>query len=328
MRGLAKRRKVKDIIIVRRIKMRKKITPVIAAAALVSALITGCGGEKKTTTSATTAVGLSGEESISEEDNTGEDTGEEKTEKETEEETEEKTEEETEEKTEEAAEENTEEGDIEEEESEEDEYEIDEHGRKKKKKKKKTEEEAITEEDEGNGPNAVATSPAATSSESTVAAGANDLSNRPNADDGTGEIKVLSKGDIAPDFTAELSGGGSFKLSDYDDKVVLINFWATWCGYCVDEMPGLERLKNDGIEGLEIVCVNCGEDEGTVDSFVSNEGYSINMAYDPYGRITNYYPSNGIPYTVVVNRGVVYKVFSGAWRYSDYKDAVESAIGK
>ena len=303
--------------------MKKKITMVIAAAALVSALMTGCGGEKKTTTTATTAVGLSGEDNFSEEDNTGKDTGEESTK-------EEKTEEENaEEETEEAASENTEEGDIEEEESEEDEYEIDEHGRKKKKKKKKTEEDTITtEETAGNGSNATTTSPAATSPESTVAAGANDLSNRPNADDGTGEIKVLSKGDLAPDFTAELSGGGSFKLSDYDDKVVLINFWATWCGYCVDEMPGLERLKNDGIEGLEIVCVNCGEDEGTVDSFVNSEGYTINMAYDPYGRITNYYPSNGIPYTVVVNRGVVYKVFSGAWRYSDYKDAVESALGK
>ena len=133
---------------------------------------------------------------------------------------------------------------------------------------------------------------------------------------------------MAPDFTAELSGGGTFKLSDYDDKVVLINFWATWCGYCIEEMPAFERLKNDGIEDFELVCINCGEDEGTVDSFVNSEGYSFNFAYDPYYRIGDYYPSNGLPYTVIVERGVVYKVISGARSYSDYKAVIEDALGK
>ena len=295
--------------------MRRKITTIIAAAAVISALLTGCGDDKKTTASETTTESVSSEESTAEEADTGKDTEE----AETAEETEEVSEEETEEVTEEDAEE------------EDEEYVIDEHGRKKKKKKKKTEEDAITTEeaaDNSTNNSNVITSESTTSTAGNATTEAHDLSNRPNADDGTGEIKVLSKGDIAPDFTAELSGGGSFKLSDYDDKVVLINFWATWCGYCIDEMPTFERLKSDGIEDFEIVCINSGEDERTVDSFVNSSGYSFNMAYDVYDRITDYYPSNGLPYTVIVDRGIVYKTINGVRRYSDYKAMINEALGK
>ena len=297
--------------------MRRKITTIIAAAAVISALLTGCGDDRKTTASETTTVSVSSEESTAEEADTGKDTEE----AETAEETEEVSEEETEEVTEEDAEE------------EDEEYVIDEHGRKKKKKKKKTEEDAITTEEAAdnstNNSNVITSeSESTTSTAGNATTEAHDLSNRPNADDGTGEIKVLSKGDIAPDFTAELSGGGSFKLSDYDDKVVLINFWATWCGYCIDEMPTFERLKSDGIEDFEIVCINSGEDERTVDSFVNSSGYSFNMAYDVYDRITDYYPSNGLPYTVIVDRGIVYKTINGARRYSDYKAMINEALGK
>ena len=53
----------------------------------------------------------------------------------------------------------------------------------------------------------------------------------------------LSEGDEAPDFTAELAGGETFTLSDHKDEVVLLDFWATWCGYCIDEMPDVHRLR-------------------------------------------------------------------------------------
>ena len=153
-----------------------------------------------------------------------------------------------------------------------------------------------------------------------------DLSGRANADTGEGEVKILEEGDIAPDFTAQLSGGGSFKLSDYDDKTVIINFWASWCGPCVGEMPAFEMLKNDNIEDLEIVCINCMEDQGTVDQFVSENGYTFNIGYDEDGRIETYYPTQGIPYTLVVKKGVISSIFVGAmdadYQYKEYKNAI------
>lgn len=167
-----------------------------------------------------------------------------------------------------------------------------------------------------------------TQSDSDKEASSDDInSNRPNADTGKGEPNILHEGDIAPDFTAELVGGGTFKMSDYDDKIVLLNFWATWCGPCVGEMPAFERLKNDGIENLEIICINDMEDKQSVDSFVSQEGYTFNIGYDVAGKIGIYYPTDGIPYTLVIDHGKIEKIYLGAdnadVQYKEYKSAIE-----
>ena len=88
--------------------------------------------------------------------------------------------------------------------------------------------------------------------------------------------KELSEGDEATDFTAELTNEGIFKLSDYKDKTVILNFGATWCPPCVGEMPAFERLKADNNPNLEILCVNCAEDKQTVNDFVK-ENYHIRL---------------------------------------------------
>ena len=156
------------------------------------------------------------------------------------------------------------------------------------------------------------------------------FSDRANADTGTGSVKELSEGDVAPDFTAELVNGGSFKLSDHDDKVVLINFWATWCGPCVREMPAFEMLTDDNMDGFELVCVNCMDDKNIVDNFVQEAGYSFNIAYDTDGRIETYYPTEGIPYTLIVDHGIISKIYVGAMdaetQYREYKAAIKEAM--
>lgn len=144
------------------------------------------------------------------------------------------------------------------------------------------------------------------------------------------KIKILTEGDTAPDFTAELCDGGSFTLSEHSDEVVLINFWATWCGPCVREMPAFEKLKADGIEGFDLVCINCMDDKETVDSFVKTEGYTFNIAYDVDGSIEQYYPTDGIPYTLIVDHGVISKIYVGAmdaeFQYNEYKSAIEEIM--
>ena len=150
---------------------------------------------------------------------------------------------------------------------------------------------------------------------------------RPNADTGNGTPKELAIGDVAPDFTATLVNGGTFRLSDYDNKIVLVNFWATWCGPCVGEMPAFENLKKDNMDDVEIICVNCSEDKDTVDKFVRQEGYTFNIGYDTSGKIGAYYPTTGIPYTVVVNKGKINMIYVGAYdagtQYQEYKKAIE-----
>ena len=153
---------------------------------------------------------------------------------------------------------------------------------------------------------------------------------RANADTGEGEVKILQEGDVAPDFTADLVDGSKFHLSDYDDGVVILNFFATWCGPCVREMPAFGMLQDDEYTGLAILCVDCMEDRKTVDAFVSKNGFTFPIAYDEAGSIGNYYPTDGIPYTLIINKGVIAKIYLGAQdaetQYREYKGAIDACM--
>lgn len=156
------------------------------------------------------------------------------------------------------------------------------------------------------------------------------FADRSYANDGTGTPKYLTEGDVAPDFTADLVDGSTFRLSEHDDEVVLLNFFATWCGPCMGEMPAFEMLKADGYDDLAILCVDCMEDARTVDQFVQESGYTFPIAYDEYGTIENYYPTDGIPFTLVIDHGVIRKIYIGAYgaeeQYQEYKSAIDACM--
>ena len=115
------------------------------------------------------------------------------------------------------------------------------------------------------------------------------------------------------DFTGELVSGGDFKLSDYEGKVILLNFWATWCGPCVGEMPAFPRLIEKYGNELVLAAVNCGEDADTVSEFLNNNGYTFNVLLDTEYDISNLYPTDGIPYTLIIDReGKISKIHLGA----------------
>lgn len=136
----------------------------------------------------------------------------------------------------------------------------------------------------------------------------------------------------APDFTAEVNDGSTFILSEQDGKVILLNFWATWCGPCVAEMPAFEQLYEEyDKEEVAILAINCMEEKSTVDQFVSDSEYTFPIAYDETGEISQKYPTNGIPYTLVIGKdGTVKKTYLGArdaqTQYQEYKKAVDAAL--
>lgn len=145
--------------------------------------------------------------------------------------------------------------------------------------------------------------------------------------------KELSEGEGAPNFEAELKGGEKFVLSDQAGKVVLINIWATWCGPCVGEMPAFERLKNEYGDKLQIVCVNCMEPKSDVDAFIDDNGYTFPVAYDESGEIMNRYPTEGIPYTLVIGKnGQIKNTYIGSEgeeeQYQKYKAAIDAALAE
>ena len=147
------------------------------------------------------------------------------------------------------------------------------------------------------------------------------------------ESTAAQEENAAPDFTVELNDGSQFTLSDAKGKVVLINIWATWCGPCCAEMPAFQRLYEEYGDQLQIVAVNYAEKKQTVDQFIADNGYTFPFAYDEEAGVMELYPSEGIPYTILIDKaGRVYKTFLGARsaeeQYEVYRSAIEEAMNE
>jgi len=116
-------------------------------------------------------------------------------------------------------------------------------------------------------------------------------------------LQPLKEGTEIVDFELQDLTGSTRRLSDFRGKVVLLNFWATWCGPCRFEMPSMEKLyRRLNAKGLEIVAVNLQEDRSSVEQFVDEYGLSFPVLLDTTGRIGATYGARSIPTTYIVDR--------------------------
>ena len=105
------------------------------------------------------------------------------------------------------------------------------------------------------------------------------------------------------DFTLALLSGGEVSLSDYRGKVVFLNFWATWCPPCREEMPSMQVLYDTLAEdGLEVVAVNVLEAEDIVSTFVEENQFSYPVLLDRDGRVSLRYAIRAYPTTYILDR--------------------------
>ena len=123
------------------------------------------------------------------------------------------------------------------------------------------------------------------------------------------ERKTLNSGDIAPEFEAKQLDGTTFRLADYrGKKAVLIDFWATWCSPCVDEIPTIKRIaKTYRDQGLEVVGVSLDRDEKALRDFVKREKLSYVQVFDKEKSqtITKSYGVWGIPSVFLIDKNGV-----------------------
>ncbi len=115
-----------------------------------------------------------------------------------------------------------------------------------------------------------------------------------------------SVGTMAPDFSSRtVSDGSTVRLSQYRGRPVLLNFWATWCGPCRDEMPLLQRAADvNGWRGLAVLGVNYEETNGgQLTSFLKKADVRYPAVYDPAGQIAGEYGVNvGLPVSIFIDR--------------------------
>jgi thiol-disulfide isomerase/thioredoxin len=105
----------------------------------------------------------------------------------------------------------------------------------------------------------------------------------------------------APPLRLPDSDGKPVDLAAYRGKVVLVNFWATWCPPCRQELPSLSRLKKKlSGEAFEILSVNIGEDVDTVFDFAGNPNYPMLFDHDSTAMAS--WPVKGVPTTLLVDR--------------------------
>ena len=128
----------------------------------------------------------------------------------------------------------------------------------------------------------------------------------------------------------EQLGGGTWKMDGHRGEVVLVNYWATWCGPCRDEMPGLIRLEEElGPKGLAVVGVSLDEgDRKKVKEFTEKYRVNYPIAFPvPLSQMEQ--AMEGVPTTILVDRqGRVAKTYVGAVRERDFRADAEELLAE
>jgi len=137
-------------------------------------------------------------------------------------------------------------------------------------------------------------------------------------------------GQTAPDFALKSSSGENLRLSEYRGDVVMVNFWATWCGPCRQEMPLLDELYSRYERvGFSLLGVNIDDDSRKAMNMVSELGVSFPVLFDARKEVSKLYEVDAMPVTVLIDReGTVRYVHHGYKPgYEDkYLDQIRSLL--
>lgn len=135
----------------------------------------------------------------------------------------------------------------------------------------------------------------------------------------SGPVVGLKIGNLAPDFSVSMLDGKTIKLSELRGKPVFLNFWATWCPPCNQEMPDIEKVYKDNFP-VQIISMNEKESPMAVGSFLSQKGYTFPVAFDLKGEIAGLYMVTGIPTSYAIDaNGIIRYVQTGPLTYAQLR---------
>ena len=134
----------------------------------------------------------------------------------------------------------------------------------------------------------------------------------------------------APEFTLTDLQGGKVSLNSYRGKVVLLDFWATWCEPCREEIPRFIALQNEyGAQGLQIIGISMDDDEQPVRDFSAQfkMNYPVAMGNAEIGEL--YGGILGVPIAFMIGRdGRIYAKHVGATNFATFEDEVLALLQK
>ena len=125
----------------------------------------------------------------------------------------------------------------------------------------------------------------------------------------------------APNFLLPDYEKRAVRLSDYEDKIVVINFWAGWCVECDKEMPDIVRIAKKFPDDLVVLAVNAGDSKGAAEDWARDRDLPLDLAnfvwvLDERETVTRKYQLNGMPHTFLVDpRGTIFSRVDGGTTY-------------
>jgi thiol-disulfide isomerase/thioredoxin len=134
----------------------------------------------------------------------------------------------------------------------------------------------------------------------------------------------------APDFTLASKDGANVRLQEQLGNVVLVNFWASWCGPCREELPYLEDLQQEYADlGFTILAVNVDEDPSKADILLNDIPVSFPVLFDVNDEVSKLYKVKAMPTTVIIDRDGNQRLLHHGYKSGDevkYKQAVKALL--
>ena len=147
---------------------------------------------------------------------------------------------------------------------------------------------------------------------------------------GTLEQRIIQVGDTAPDFTVTTDHGRTITRENFGGKVLVLNFWATWCPPCIEETPSLNAFaRTYGPQGVVVLGVSTDRNEKLYRQFVQMYNVGFETARDPESNIPASYGTFQLPETYIIDRSgkVVEKVISNQnWMDPDFLARIKSML--
>jgi len=144
-------------------------------------------------------------------------------------------------------------------------------------------------------------------------------------------VRVVNTGDMAPEFVIHTDNGLTLTRSNFGGRLLVLNFWASWCPPCIEEMPSLERFYQElKDEGVVVVGVSVDEDEAAYRRMIQRFQLTFLTARDPEASLSARFGTFRYPETYIIDAQgrVVQKIIGAAdWMDPRLLDYVRSMLG-